>query len=492
MKKKARKILSYLLLAVLAFAGLSCIQSKEKKQVKKQQLNVFWINADDLGRELACYGNPDVATPNIDKLASQGTLYANAFSTASICSTSRSSIITGMYPTYINCQDHRTLNMTQLPEGILPITKYFQEAGYFCTNASSKDFSKNGKEDFNFLNDGLFDGTDWNERAQGQPFFAQVQIHNPHRLFIRDAEHAINPDKVSIPACYPDHPIIRADWAAYLESVQECDRQVGKVLDRLEKEGVLDNTIVILFGDHGRPHLRDKQFLYEGGLQVPLIIRYPKHLKPGTVNDALVSLIDVTATSLDVAGLKVPEYMHGKVFLGDKKNKRDYIYGFRQRAGDALEDMRSISDGRYKLIWNRTSDRPWMQLSSYKKLQYPAFTLYRVLHKSGELEAPYNQFMAATKPIIELYDLKKDPSEFTNLSEHTDFQTIKSRLFSTLKTNLKEFEKNMILEDSVTTEKAKKGSSKYYINVLKKEKPELSPDATDEDILKDWENRLLK
>ncbi len=488
---KKIEILKTVLFVLVTFTFLSCNKSKEKKKAI-EQLNVLWINADDLGRELACYGNPDVATPYIDKLAGEGVLYTNAFSTAPICSTSRSSIITGMYPTFINNQDHRTLNMTQLPEGIVPITSYFQKAGYFCTNASSEDFTKNGKEDFNFLNDGLFDGTDWSERAKGQPFFAQVQIHNPHRLFVSDNEHPINPDNVSVPECYPDHPIIRADWAAYLESVQECDRQVGKIIEKLEKEGLAENTIVFLFGDHGRPHLRDKQFLYEGGLQVPLIVKYPKHLESGKKNNELVSLIDVAATSLDVAGLEVPDYMHGKLFLGGEKVKRDYIYGFRQRAGDAPEDMRSISDGRYKLIWNRTADRPWMQLSSYKKLQYPAFTLYRVLHKRGELEAPYNHFMAETKPVIEFYDLKNDPSEFSNLAEHEDFQKEKNRLFSILKTNLQAFEQNMIIEDEATIEKAKRGSAKYYINSLKKEKPELSPDASDEDILKDWENRLLK
>ncbi|NMH86832.1 sulfatase family protein [Flavivirga algicola] len=488
---KKEKISKVILCVLVAFTFLSCLKPKGKEK-KEQQLNVLWINADDLGRELACYGNPDVSTPHIDKLASEGILYTNAFSTAPICSTSRSSIITGMYPTYINCQDHRTLNMTKLPEGILPITKYFQKAGYYCTNASSEDFSKNGKEDFNFLNDGLFDGTDWNNRAEGQSFFAQVQIHNPHRLFVKDTENPINPDKVFVPECYPDHPLIRADWAAYLESVQECDRQVGRIMAKLEKEGLSDNTIVILFGDHGRPHLRDKQFLYEGGLQVPLIVKYPKSIQLGTLNNDLISLIDVTATSLDIAGLEVPDYMHGKVFIGDKKDQRDYIFGFRQRAGDAPENMRSISDGRYKLIWNRTADRPWMQLSSYKKLQYPAFTLYHVLNERGELGSPYNLLMAKTKPVIELYDLKNDPLEFSNLAEHKDFKNVKNKLFSTLKTNLKEFEKHMVLEDQATIEKAKKGSAKYYINSLKKQKPELSPNATNEDILKDWEKRLVK
>ncbi|WP_303317241.1 sulfatase [Flavivirga abyssicola] len=478
-------------LLVFIFCFFNCGKPKEKS-LNETPLNILWINGDDLGRELACYGNPDVKTPNMDRIAKEGVLYTNAFSTAPICSTSRSSLITGMYPTAVNSHDHRTSNMTELPKGIQPITKLFQKAGYFVTNCDSKDFNTEGKQDFNFIHEDLFDAFNWTERKEGQPFFAQVQIYNPHRLFVKDTINPVDPDKVTIPKCYPDHPIIRADWAAYIESVQECDRHVGRILDQLEKDGDLENTVIILFGDHGRPHLRDKQFLYEGGLQIPLIVRYPKHVKKGTTNDALISLIDVAATSLDIAGIDVPEYMHGKVFLGEDKETRDYIYGFRQRAGDAHEDMRSIRDNRYKLIWNRTADRPWMQLSSYKKLQYPAFALYKILHKRGELGEPYNQFMADTKPEIELYDIYEDPSEFNNLANDEKFKDIKSKLFTTLKTNLVDFEKNMIHEDNATIEKAKRGSYKYYVKSLKNEKPELSPEATDEEVLKDWEERLLK
>ena len=468
----------------------SCTTSIQKKEQKG--LNVLWINADDLGRELSCYGNLDIKTPNIDKLAQQGALYTNAYANAPICSVSRSSMITGMYPTTINSQDHRTLNKTKLPTGILPVTALFKKANYFCVNGNASAAAKRGKEDFNFLSDYLFDGVDWNQRKEGQPFFAQIQIHYPHRpYFKKDKEHPVDASKVTLPKCYPDHPLLKADWALYLESVQKCDLLVGKILDKLEKDGLADNTVVFFFGDHGRPHLRDKQFLYEGGIQIPLIVRYPKHLKPNTRKEELVSLIDVTATSLDIANIEVPKYMHGKVFLGEKATERKYIFGFRQRAGDAVEDMRSISDGKHKLIWNKTYDRPWMQLSSYKKLQYPAFTLYKVLHKKGALKHPYNQFMANTKPEIELYNLEEDPSEFNNLATTIEYQEIKQTLFNTLKTNLKDFEKNMILEDEATIAKAKESSKAYYIKALGRQKPQLQPNASDEEILKDWETRLL-
>lgn len=159
--------------------------------------------------------------------------------------------------------------------------------------------------------------------------------------------------------------------------------------------------IVILFGDNGRPQLRDKQFLYEGGLKVPLIIRWPGKLKPGKVDEQLISLIDVTATSLAAAKIKVPKYLQGNVFIGKNAKSRQHVFGFRQRSGEAVEDMRSITDGHFKLIWNRMPEIPWMQMSGYKKVEYPAYALFYQLQHEGKLESPVNKFMALKKPKIE-------------------------------------------------------------------------------------------
>ncbi|WP_366182543.1 sulfatase [Flavobacterium ovatum] len=453
--------------------------------------NILWINSDDLGVELGCYGNKDVKTPHIDQLAKQGALYKNAYATAPVCSTSRSSMITGMYPPAINCQDHRTINMTMLPDGIEPITTYFKNAGYFCSNGSSADLNKKGKEDFNFLNKNLFDGTDWRQRAKGQAFFAQIQIKQPHRPFVRDLKNPIDPKSVTLPACYPDYPLLKADWALYLESIQDADRQVGEIMERLEKDGLLENTIIFFFGDNGRPHLRDKQFLYEGGLKVPLIVRYPKLLKAGKIDQQVVSLIDVTATSLALSNIEVPKHIQGNIFLGKNSSKRKYVYGFRDRTGDAIENMRSITDGRYKLIWNRTPDRSWMQLTSYKKLEYPAFALYHYLYEKGELKAPFNQFMADTKPEVELFDLKKDPMEFNNLENSAKHQKIKSVLLSKLQKDMVFFEKNRIQENAATEKEAMESSVKYYKKGLMEENLGLKVDATYEQIVKKWEKELL-
>jgi uncharacterized sulfatase len=470
-------------LCLISFAALGSSQAKEHP-------NILWINCDDLGVELSCYGNTDVKTPHIDRLTSQGVRFTNAHATSPVCSPSRSSMITGMYPPSINCQDHRTIDMTELPSGIRPITTYFKEAGYFCTNGSALDRSKPGKEDYNFKSGNLFDGTDWAQRKPGQPFFSQIQIFNPHRPFVHDPDNPVNPDHVYLPACYPDHPLLRADWAMYLESVQQCDKIVGKILDRLDKEGLTENTIVILFGDNGRPHLRDKQFLYEGGLKVPLIIRWPGKIKPGKVDDQLVSLIDVSVSSMAVADIPKLGTMQGNVFLGEKATKRKYIFGFRQRMGDAVDDSRSISDGQYKLIWNRMTEIPWMQMSGYKKLEYPAYAFYYDLNKKGKLAQPFDRFMASQKLEIELYDLKADPMEFNNLANDQKHTEIKQKLYTILVDSLKQFEKNMIPEKPETIQKAKESSASYYQAGMKK--IGLSDQSTDEEIVRYWEKILKK
>ncbi|MDG2280950.1 MAG: sulfatase-like hydrolase/transferase, partial [Flavicella sp.] len=368
------------------------------------------------------------------------------------------------------------------------LMQLFQNAGYFCTNGWAHAMHKPGKEDYNFSDKNLFDSTDWKNRDKNQPFFAQVQIHEPHRVFVKDKDRPIDPQKVSLPVCYPDYPLIRADWALYLESIQIADKRVGYILDRLNKEGLTDNTIVILFGDHGRPHIRDKQWLYEGGLAIPLIVRYPNKQKANTTKQDLISLVDVSVSSLELANINIPKNMHGKNVLDGEK--RNYVFGFRQRCGDAVDDIRSITDGRYKLIWNRMPELPYMQLTSYKKLQYPAFTLYHYLNEKGELESPYNQFMAKTRPEFELYDLKKDPNEFSNLAGSKEYRKTQKKLFKKLNKLVCKIEKNNTPETEDSIERAKAGSLKFYKKGM--EKKGLPENASTKQIIDNWEAQLLQ
>jgi len=470
------------------FGLLQLVSRYGHAQQEIDRLNILWIISDDLGNDLGCYGNTDVYTPHLDRLAAEGLRYTHAYATVPVCSPSRSSLITGMYPVSINSLNHRTLDKKPLPNDIEPITTYFREAGYFCANANEQ--GKKGKEDYNFITDYIYDGIDWSERKPGQPFFGQIQIFEPHRPFASDPERPVNPEEVQIPPYYPNHPLIRKDWAMYLESIQVLDKKVGAILDRLEAEGLMDETIIIFFGDNGRPHLRDKQFLYEAGLQVPLIIRFPPRMQEMGVEENLVSLIDVSATSLALAGIELPPHIQGKPFFGEKKETRKYLYGFRQRMGDAVDDSRSITDGRYKLIWNRMPEIPWMQLSSYKKTSYPAFSLYQYLYEKGELGYPFNLFMADCKPEIELYDLQSDPYELKNLVQTDTFQTIGKELLQRLQDEIALLEKDMAIEPPEIIEKGVKSGRSYGQSLL--EKIGLPRDASASDMVMYWEKQLLK
>lgn len=186
--------------------------------------NVVWIISDDLGPELGCYGYPDVATPNLDRLAASGRRYTHAFSTAPVCSASRTAFQTGLYQTTVGGHHHNTRDKKVLPESISTVTGLMQNAGYFVINGRGTlpVEKKLAKSHLNFVYDAreFFDGTDWTQRAEGQPFFAQIQIKEPHRGFVKSDHERPN---APIPPYYPDHPVTRADWANYLASIEVLD-----------------------------------------------------------------------------------------------------------------------------------------------------------------------------------------------------------------------------------------------------------------------------
>jgi len=416
--------LQKLLLAAVSPALMlgGCQEKPEEKP-----LNVLWIIADDFSPDAGCYGNSLVKTPNIDKLAEEGVKFTQAYATNPVCSPSRSAFYTGMYQTTIGAHQHRTENRSELPEGIEVITEYFEEAGYFTSNGYGFPESRQGKTDFNFSADSIFDGSDWSQRAEGQPFFSTVQIHYPHREFERDTSNPIDPAKVTLPPYYPDHPVSRKDWSMYLESVQLLDKRVGEILKRLEEEGLEENTLVIFFADQGRPHLRAKQWLYDAGIHVPLIVRYPGKEKSGSVNDKMVSLIDMAPASLSFAGVEIPDHMQGIDFLNDTL-EREYIFAARNRTDAVVDHIRCIRDHRYKYIKNYMPENPYMQFGHYKAYQYPMWALIHVLNNRNELTAVQALYMAPEKPAIEFYDTFEDPYEINNLAFDPDYKDIKDEM----------------------------------------------------------------
>jgi len=400
--------------------------------------NVVWITAEDMCPELGCYGNRLVTTPNIDRLAAQGVRFSHAFATAPVCSAVRSATITGMYQTSIGAHNHRSHRDDgyTLPHGIKLVTDYFREAGYFTALAKGEiapGAGTNAKTDFNFQAEKPFDGSDWNQRQAGQPFFIHINFQEAHRGpawdRARKRPNLVDPARVELPPYYADHPVVRDDWANYLDSINLLDEKVGAVLQRLEDEGLVENTIVFFFADHGRCLFRGKQFCYDGGLHIPLIVRWPGQLKAGSVNGQLVNNIDITATALQLAGITPPEHMEGRVILGKKAAKeREYVVSARDRCDETVDRIRSVRTRRYKYIRNFYPERPYSQLNRYKESRYAPLPLMRQLHKDGKLTPAQALFFAPTRPKEELYDLQNDPHEVHNLADSPERQKILKRL----------------------------------------------------------------
>ncbi|MFC1761201.1 sulfatase [Planctomycetota bacterium] len=384
--------------------------------------NILWLITEDTCPDIGCYGHPDVVTPNLDRLAAEGRKYTRAFATNPVCSPSRSAFMTGMYQTTIGAHQHRTKPRVPLPPGVRLISEEFRDAGYFVTNCSGRDYSRPGKGDFNFDAGpgGRYDSTDWRDRAEGQPFFAQIHYFLTHRPFERDKERPIDPATVNLPPYYPDHPVARRDWTDYLESVQVVDRRIGKVLDRLAEDDLLDNTIIFYFSDHGRPHVRGKQWLYDSGIHVPLIIRWPGHIGAGTVEQDFVSLIDLGPTAMALAGIPIPEHMQGQAVLGPNARTRDFIVSARDRCDMTIDRIRCVRDKKYKYIRNYHPEIPYTQpaeVSRYKDFFYPMQNLMTALAERGELTPAQQYHTAKTKPAEELYDLEADPYEINNIAD---------------------------------------------------------------------------
>ena len=398
----------------------------------KNQPNVLWIYGEDLSPDLGCYGTPAVATPNIDRLAEEGTLFSNAYVTCPVCSPSRSALITGTYQTHFDAHNHRSNRDKPLRSDMKLITDCFREAGYFTCNSPGPPYNRRGKTDFNFERENPFDGIDWSERDEGQPFYAQINIPDTHRVFKPFPDRPINPDHVALPEYYPDHPLARKDWALYLESIQILDRKVGQILKRLDDEGISENTIIFFISDHGRAHIRCKQFLYDGGIRIPLIVRWNGNVDTGVVSDELVSGVDFMPTSLSLTGIEIPDYVQGQVFLGKDATTREAIFAARDRCDGTDDRIRCIRTKQHKLIRNYHPDLPYMQFNGYKKLQYPVWTLIRVLAEKGELTQAQQHFLQQTRPAEELYDLQADPHEINNLVNDKTYETVRSDLSSRL------------------------------------------------------------
>lgn len=424
------------------FSHCSIISSGESEK----KPNILWIVTEDISPALGCYSDEYAKTPNLDHFASGGILYENAFATAPICAPSRSCLITGLYATSLGTQHLRTEVVK--PDTIKTFPVYLKKAGYFVTNY--------GKTDYNFNPDGIWDYweqdlTPWRKRKGKQPFFSFLNIGNTHEGpgNIEEAyQHAVedlpdslfhDPGKAKLPPYFPDTPEMRRIWAHYYDLVSDMDVQVGKVLKYLEEDGLLGNTIIFFFSDHGFGLPRYKRWLYNSGLHVPLIIYLPPkyqhyaHLEDASVSEDLVSFVDFAPTILNLAGIKVPAYMQGKTFLGENVDRpRKYVFGARSRADDMYEVSRAVVAKDYIYIRNYLPYLPYIQPGYIFSDRKSSFRELRKRYLANELSKESLK-MWQTKPIEELYNLKNDPYEQNNLAKDTNYKDIRDFLHDQLK-----------------------------------------------------------
>jgi N-sulfoglucosamine sulfohydrolase len=386
--------------------------------------NFVWIIADDMSPDTGAYGLKDVNTPNLDRLAAEGRRYTRAYASAPVCSASRSAFILGCYQTTTGLHPHDAENPQPLMAPYRHLPGLLRDAGWFVTNAAAPGTVRNGrvikkaKTHYNFKHDAaeMYDGDDWRKRKPDQPFFAQFQITEPHRPFpIPESYDEVKLKATQIPPNYPDHPLIRRDWYAYQRSVEMVDHRVGVILDQLKEEGVLDSTIVMFFADHGRPMPWGKQWLSVEGLQVPLIMRGPK-IDANSVEERLVSLIDLAPSMLQLAGLPIPTWMEGRAILRDEFPDRRTLFAARDRCGDAMDRIRAVISVDSLFVRNFQPSRSRLNWSGYKEASYPGMPLLRVLNKSGGLNDFQAQWLTPTRPPIEFYDLKTDPQGLHNIA----------------------------------------------------------------------------
>jgi arylsulfatase A-like enzyme len=402
--------------------------------------NIVWILVDDMSAHFACYGETAIRTPNVDRLASEGIRFARAFVTAPICSISRSALLTGCYQTSIGCQNHRSgsaKHPIHLPTGMTNVAQLLKEAGYHTSNLSLDAFLRTGpdvdkpvaiaKTDYNFVwsHAATYDTNHWATRPAGQPFFVQVQLHGgKHRgqrpgpqwpKQVRDTLGSVTPTNAfTLPPCLPDDPVVREDWAQYLDAVRYTDWEVGRIVERLRDAGELERTVIFFWTDHGISHVRHKQFLYDGGIHIPLIARGPG-LPRGRVRDDLVEHIDIAGATLARAGLARPATMQARDFLAADYPPREFVFAARDRADETVDRIRSVRSTRFKYIRNYYPDRPYLQPNRYKD-EKAIVQAVRRLGAEGRLNRDQALILAETRPREEFYDLEADPHELRNLA----------------------------------------------------------------------------
>ena len=455
---------------LLAFFSLLC---SPLIGADRTNVNVVWIVIEDASPHIGCYGETIIKTPHIDRMAREGMRCSNAFVTSPVCSSSRSAMVSGMYQTTLGVHNHRSQTSSgkgggnadyydsyKVPKSVRLIPELFRDAGYFVTNKN--------KTDYNFIPASkLYHGSEWKKAPADQPIFAQFQLSGGKN---RKAKSHADPEQVVLPPYYPDHPTLRQDWAKYLDSWVKTDEEVGRILADLEKAGRLDATAVFLWTDHGLSHLRGKQFLYEEGIRVPLVIRLPKKRRAGTVRDDLIEHIDVAACSLKLAGIKIPGNVQGRDFLADDYEPRKFVFAARDRCDETVDVLRCVRGSRFKYVRNFMSHVSHAQPSQYKDGK-KIVQVIRGLYEEGKLNEQQSRPFLPRRPPEELYDLQTDPHELVNLATDPKLRDRLADMRMALRQRMIETRDMGLIPEPILEDVGREAGNKY-LAFLKKDRGE--------------------
>jgi len=408
--------------------------------------NILCITCEDISARLGSYGDTVALTPVLDRLAREGVRFTRMFSVSGVCAPSRAALITGMYPSGIGANHMRTSHEgvpgirpyeVVPPPHVRPYTEYLRAAGYYTTNNSKTDYQfrppitawdESGRE------------AHWKNRPENMPFFSIFNSTTTHESQVWNRTNdpvVIPPERVLLPPYYPDTLKIRWDVARAYSNVAIMDREVGELLAELEEAGLADDTIVIWYSDHGGPMPRQKRLVLDSGLHVPFIMRFPTGAHAGTVNDELVSFVDIPATILSLAGVKVPDYMQGRPFWGEQKvPPREYIYAARDRLDAQYDATRAVRDKRFKYIRNFKPEVPAYLDVQYRTQMGIMQELLR-LRDEGNLDPVQARWFRQPKETEELYDTVADPHEVHDLARDPAWASEVERMSGALEAWLK-------------------------------------------------------
>ena len=435
-----------LLSAFVCLITFSCVIEKNAER----PLNVVWISCEDMGPILGAYGNTIIKTPNLDRLASEGVLYKNAYSTVGVCAPSRFSIITGMYSARLGAHNMRTgdyhnfktpeevsykqdigvidkagVNIPQYevvpPKYVKPFTEILRRNDYYCANNFKCDYQFNCP----FTSwDEVSSTVSFRDAPKDRPFFYvwNSLLTHESRIWQRSNEAlTVDPQDVIIPDYFPDIPEVRMDIARKYSNIEAMDEKVGELLNQLEEDGLLETTIIMFWSDHGGNLLRQKRAVGNSGLNVPLIVRYPDKKMAGKVENRIVSLMDLAPTVLSLLNIDPPSHYDGKAFAGSFEDQpREYAFGTADRFDESTDMQRSVMDGRFVYIKNFMPELPLIYRNKYRE-RIPMNSKLIQMDSQGELQGDASYIFMKTKEVEELYDLQNDPYEVKNVARNPEY-----------------------------------------------------------------------